>query len=166
MQTARVYEFQPADLIVDNVYLGPEGTTFNEEWLRSHGIGRVLTIAAFSDHLHRFEGIEYETIDVDDDPSESLRPHWERAFEFIDGAKASNTNILLHCVSGISRSGATMVAYVMKTRNLSFEAALALVRLKRPVVSPNGGFQRQLREYDVELQQMRTETVGQRHMYR
>jgi protein-tyrosine phosphatase len=61
-----------------------------------------------------------------------------------------STGVLVHCVSGISRSGATVVAYVMATRNCSVDDALATVRAKRPVVSPNSGFKAQLHAFDAE----------------
>jgi hypothetical protein len=32
----------------------------------------------------------------------------------------------VHCVSGISRSGACVIAYAMKTRRLSYDQALEL----------------------------------------
>ena len=176
------------------------------------------------------------SIDVDDDPTESLRPHWDCAFEFIQQGKRAqgcphtvckhmarpravvshlacrllrrpllhsrkctlllvftvvqvlsssvslqrcvtrtirgvqvsaltaarnvhchsichtdpSTGVLVHCVSGISRSGATVVAYVMATRNCSVDDALATVRAKRPVVSPNSGFKAQLHAFEAE----------------
>ena len=149
MAVARVYSFQPADHVADNIFLGPEGATIDEAWLRGNGIARVLTVAAHSDHLAKHASIEYMQIDVDDDPSESLRPHFEVAFAFMK--KDAATNVLVHCVSGISRSATVVTAYLMATRKLSFEAALALVRERRPVASPNSGFQKQLREYEAEL---------------
>ena len=151
MAVARVYRFEPADHVADNIFLGPEGATIDDAWLREKGITRVLTVAAHSDHLTKHASIEYMQIDVDDDPNESLRPHFEAAFAFMREDAA--TNVLVHCVSGISRSATVVTAYLMATRKLPFEAALALVRERRPVASPNSGFQRQLREYAAELLQ-------------
>ena len=149
MAVARVYRFEPADHVADNIFLGPEGATIDDAWLREKGITRVLTVAAHSDHLTKHASIEYMQIDVDDDPNELLRPHFEAAFAFMREDAA--TNVLVHCVSGISRSATVVTAYLMATRKLPSEAALALVRERRPVVSPNSGFQRQLREYAAEL---------------
>lgn len=149
MSIARQIRFEPADEILDGVFLGPEGSTVELAWLQERGIDRVLTVAAHCDHLPRFDGIEYMRIDVDDDPTESLRPHFEQAFEFV--RMRTGSNALVHCVSGISRSGATVIALAMAELRLGYEEALALVRARRPVVSPNSGFQRQLREFEAEL---------------
>jgi hypothetical protein len=149
MAVARTYTFAPADHILDNIFLGPEGATLDEAWLRDHNIDRVLTVAAHSDHLAKHASISYKQIDVDDDPSEALRPFFAEASDFI--AMRTDTNVLVHCVSGISRSATVVTAYVMRTRNLRYEEALALVRSKRSVANPNSGFQAQLRAYEEEL---------------
>mmetsp|Transcript_21169 Transcript_21169/g.25634 ORF Transcript_21169/g.25634 Transcript_21169/m.25634 type:complete len:201 (-) Transcript_21169:630-1232(-) len=146
---ARRYVFEHADHIVDNIFLGPEGTTIGEKWLRDHNIRKVLTVAAHMERMTKFKGIEYKQFNVDDDPSESLRPLFQIAFDFIQ--KDPKSNVLVHCVSGISRSGTIVIAYCMKTLSLDYEEALKFVRKKRKIVSPNSGFQRQLREYEKEL---------------
>jgi protein-tyrosine phosphatase len=66
---------------------------------------------------------------------------------FIDKER-KRTSVLLHCVAGISRSGTVMVAYVMASEGLSFEAALSRVQARRPVVQPNAGFVQQLQEFE------------------
>ena len=48
MAVARVYRFEPADHVADNIFLGPEGATIDDAWLREKGITRVLTVAAHS----------------------------------------------------------------------------------------------------------------------
>jgi len=42
-------------------------------------------------------------------------------------------------------------AYVMVTRNLDADAALATVRERRPFVQPNAAFMRRLRALETEL---------------
>ena len=53
--------------------------------------------------------------------------------------------VLVHCTQGISRSGAVVIAYVMRSLGLDYEAALSRVRARRAVVAPNPGFTDQLR---------------------
>ena len=57
--------------------------------------------------------IEYLYLEIDDSPMEDLFKHLPSVVEFIE--KKKDTNVLVHCVSGISRSGACVIAYVMKT---------------------------------------------------
>jgi protein-tyrosine phosphatase len=58
--------------------------------------------------------------------------------------------LLVHCASGISRSAAVIVAWLLCRRHrrhddaVSLDAALAAVRYQRPLVRPNMGFLCQL----------------------
>ncbi|KAF2686146.1 phosphatases II [Lentithecium fluviatile CBS 122367] len=53
--------------------------------------------------------------------------------------------VLVHCLQGISRSGAIIVAYLMRSKALDYEAALALAQRSRAIITPNSGFVDQLR---------------------
>ena len=50
----------------------------------------------------------------------------------------------MHCISGISRSGAMVIAYLIKEKGMNYDEALEYVREKRKCVHPNSGFKRQL----------------------
>ena len=52
---------------------------------------------------------------------------------------------------GISRSATIVCAYLIATMRMTPDEALAAVREKREVVSPNIGFLRQLEEYYIRL---------------
>ena len=118
--TVRKLVFEPADHIIDNIFLGPEKSAINLQWLRDNSIDRIIIVAAFCDaHFKAEDGIEYLHIDVDDSPLESLRPHFDSTKEFI--TKKKETNVLVHCISGISRSGAVVIAYMMRTQGLTFQ---------------------------------------------
>jgi predicted protein tyrosine phosphatase len=87
---------------------------------------------------------------VHDEPSSTstLFNQLDAACDFIDAARKeeSNTRILIHCKAGVSRS-ATLVLYYLLTRanmNLNLAQALEVVRVARPIVSPNHGFMRAL----------------------
>lgn len=52
--------------------------------------------------------------------------------------------VYVHCQSGISRSPAIVMAYLMVVHEQSFQEALATLRDVRPQVDPNEAFKRQL----------------------
>lgn len=56
--------------------------------------------------------------------------------------------ILIHCLQGISRSGAVLIAYLMRRLALSYTTARDMARVYRPVVTPNDGFAAQLELWD------------------
>ncbi|PVH92233.1 phosphatases II [Periconia macrospinosa] len=55
------------------------------------------------------------------------------------------TRVLIHCIQGISRSGAVLVAYLMRSQQLSYESALKIAQNARTIVAPNSGFADQIR---------------------
>ena len=59
------------------------------------------------------------------------------------------SRILVHCTMGVSRSSTIVCAYLMKSRGISVQAALDMVKEKRQGVRPNPGFIKQLGEWEV-----------------
>lgn len=72
-----------------------------------------MTAAAYVERRFTKGEVEYMVLEIDDSPMEDIRVHFERVIAFIQ--KNRETNVLVHCISGISRSGACVIAYVMKT---------------------------------------------------
>ena len=71
----------------------------------------------------------------------ALRKH--KATEFMDSAVQLPNSLLVHCQMGKSRSGITVVVYLMLRERLTFRDALVQTVAARHVVSPNAGFCRQ-----------------------
>ncbi|ORY17014.1 protein-tyrosine phosphatase-like protein [Clohesyomyces aquaticus] len=53
--------------------------------------------------------------------------------------------VLIHCLQGISRSGAVVTAFLMRRLSLDYDAALEMARRDRDLITPNMGFVEQLR---------------------
>jgi len=68
--------------------------------------------------------------------------------EAVDKAPTCSPKVLVHCVQGQSRSGAIIVAYLMRTLSLSYDAALEMSRTYNPNICPNSGFADQLRLWE------------------
>lgn len=65
-----------------------------------------------------------------------------------DDARRNDSSVLIHCLAGVSRSVTLTLAYLMKHLNISFDEAFALVRLRKPDISPNFHFLRQLQLFE------------------
>lgn len=69
-----------------------------------------------------------------------------------EGGGARRTGaVLVHCEAGISRSAATVIAYLVRYRDFTLEEAFALVKARRSIVSPNHGFVQQLLSFETRL---------------
>ncbi|KAL4981099.1 hypothetical protein BDW66DRAFT_3423 [Aspergillus desertorum] len=110
--------------------------------------------------------------ELDDDPTEDLIGCLNSMLNWIHDAlvrphpyavrsppiRTLNTHtggrVLVHSERGISRSGAVVVAYLTRALVLPYRTALSIAQLSRRQISPNIGFEWQLRvwegcEYDV-----------------
>ena len=63
-------------------------------------------------------------------------------------AEVGQSNVLVHCRWGKSRSPALVLAYLLKYRGMTLNDALAYVQSKREISQPNSGFMRQLKAYE------------------
>lgn len=78
-------------------------------------------------------------------------------FSFMRKAiKEENGIVYVHCHAGVSRSSTLVLAYLMQEEDIPLQQALSLLRLKRPIVCPNPGFMRQLKEFEQVLSQVKS----------
>jgi dual specificity phosphatase 12 len=79
-----------------------------------HQIGAILSVARGGLVSHQKQDIpHYLYIPADDHESFDLQKSFEDAYKFIDMAR-KKTNILIHCMAGISRSATITAAYLIK----------------------------------------------------
>ncbi|XP_072034982.1 LOW QUALITY PROTEIN: uncharacterized protein [Amphiura filiformis] len=132
--------------ILDFLYLGSEWNAGNLGELEYNGIGYILNVTKEIDNF--FPGrFNYHNIRLYDVETSDLLKHWEDTHRFISKAKEAGSKALVHCKMGISRSAATVIAFLMKENRWTLEEALKFVKDKRKVINPNRGFRRQLEEY-------------------
>ncbi|KAJ3411536.1 phosphatase, partial [Chytridiales sp. JEL 0842] len=118
----------------------------NIDNLKSIGVTHIVSLGYDFKPTHVSHGIHYHMISIDDDVDANLLQYIPSALEFMDEAiTTQNGTVLVHCVAGISRSATIVVAYLMKSNNMSFEESMEFVKSKKPNVEPNEGFVTQLR---------------------
>lgn len=75
------------------------------------------------------------------------KPLIEIGYHFINNSISSGTNILVHCMAGISRSVSLVAYYLMKKYHISFNDAMTIIKNKRMIANPNNSFKIQLQKY-------------------
>ena len=71
-----------------------------------------------------------------DGPNPGNREAMADAVKTVGQLRDGGTQVMVHCVSGISRSPAVVVGYLMHTYGLDYDGALSLVRKSRPIANP------------------------------
>lgn len=94
---------------------------------------------------------------VSDDGIDSLRPHMNRAVEFIEQARLEGGKVLVHCRVGVSRSATVCIGYVMAHCDLSMIESFLLVRSRRMNVltQPTLLFVWELRGFEAHLTKLK-----------
>lgn len=72
----------------------------------------------------------YLYIPADDHQDFNLMPFFDQTFTFIEATR-KKTNVLVHCMAGISRSSTIVIAYLLKKYGYSLEKTLTLAKRKR-----------------------------------
>ena len=131
--------------ITDNVWLGNYESSIHIDNLKKEGIKKILTIMDYKPPIYKEEdNIKQKVISVTDTPIENIIRYFGECINFIDGEE----KILVHCMSGASRSASFVIAYLMWKEKKSFKDILDFVSNKRSSVFPNDGFKDQLKLFE------------------
>jgi len=143
------------DEIVRFVYLGNWRAAQNRQGLARHGIRVVINLAQSSeitprplpaDEAAELNPIAYHDFPIADDGSANIRQHFAATARLLDTAVEQQRPTLVHCVHGQSRSPTIVLAWLMRHTERSLVDVYTLVKSRRPLIDPNSGFRRQLRD--------------------
>ncbi|KAL7416113.1 hypothetical protein BDY24DRAFT_368944 [Mrakia frigida] len=130
--------------VLPGLWIGDIQAATDGETLKLHGITRVVSVLRGS--VPTTEGIDSQTIPVDDIPSADLLAHLPAAVDYIRQALSDDVEggVLVHCQAGMSRSATVVAAYLMSEHELSVEDALTTIRRARRCIQPSDAFLAQL----------------------
>ena len=129
------------------LYLGSYQNACNLQDLKDLKIYYILNCAAECENKN-FPDINYYQAQISDLPGFNITMFFKKTNNFINQAKLSGKNILIHCQLGISRSTTCLIAYMIKHLGYTTVSAMQLIKSKRPHIMPNFGFLQQLKNYE------------------
>ena len=134
------------------LYLGNLKSAEDVHNLHKMNIKAVLTVIANTNLKYKtFDVFDHKIIPAEDEEEFDISIFFKEVIEFLEKS-LEKTNVLTHCFAGISRSSSIVIAYIMKSKKMTYEKALREVRAKRSIVHPNLGFGKQLIAFEKEIQ--------------
>ncbi|KAJ7121461.1 dual specificity phosphatase [Mycena epipterygia] len=127
------------------LYLGSMAAMLEPDLLRAHHITHIVQVLEMPWDT---DGFAFYRIEMEDSPSAALRPHLGPACDYIRTALDNGESVLVNCHQGVSRSASIVIAYLIRDRAMSYDAAYELVKSQRACVRPNPGFVATLREWE------------------
>ncbi|CAB1312621.1 unnamed protein product [Coregonus sp. 'balchen'] len=103
-------------------------------------------------HFYRDMSVDYYGVEAEDATEFVLSPLFYPMAHYIRAALAKGGRVFVHCLIGVSRSAALVLAFLMIVEGLTLQEAVAAVRPQRNIC-PNTGFLLQL---DLSLAKERT----------
>ncbi|XP_044260915.1 dual specificity protein phosphatase 19 [Tribolium madens] len=125
--------------ITDFIYLGSQDCC-DSEILRNYCIENVLSVG-----IEVKCGKNCKFVECLDLPETDLEEVLAQSVDFIENAVQRQSNILVHCNAGVSRSASIVIGYLILVRGYNFLDAYNIVKNARSCVRPNDGFVTQLR---------------------
>ena len=139
------------------IHLGNWEVVKNADYLQKNEIKFILS--AIPEFLADFKYLKnkdiiQKVINAKDEGNWNMLSQLDEAADFINQSR-SKGNVLVHCAAGISRSTTCLIAYYIKYKEMTMEAALSKIKTRRSIVCPNVGFQKQLKMYERKLIEQR-----------
>lgn len=129
--------------IIDHIYLGSQDCC-ELDVLAAENITAVLSIGI--EPSSKFSNIIYKFVPCLDLPETDIRDVLVMdCIPFIESCVECNSNVLVHCNAGVSRSAAVVIGYLVLVENYTYDDAYTAVKIARSCIRPNKGFEQQLK---------------------
>ncbi|KAJ8554565.1 hypothetical protein K7X08_025243 [Anisodus acutangulus] len=134
----------PSEILPEFLYLGSYDNASRAELLKTQGISRVLNTVPACQNLYK-NSFTYHCLQDGQDL------HFDDAIQFLEQCEKDRARVLVHCMSGKSRSPAIVIAYLMKSKGWKLAPSYQWVKDRRPSVDLNQVVYQQLQEYEQKI---------------
>ena len=146
-QEISVGTFMEMSQITPEVYLtGLFG--LNKENFEQYKINNVINVSCEVPAVD-IRGISFTRVFIDDLEGQDMSPYFEQIADNIARTAQRGGHTVVHCMAGVSRSTAAVLAYLIKYKNMTLKDAFNLVHSKRQCIKPRVEFMEQLMKYEL-----------------
>jgi len=134
----------PSEILKEFLFLGSYDNASRSELLKTIGVSHILNTVPLCQNLYR-NSFTYHCLQED----KTLQ--FDDANQFLEQCEREKARVLVHCMSGKSRSAAFVIAFLMKSRGWRLAQSFQWVKERRPQVQLSDAAQQQLIEYENKL---------------
>lgn len=138
------YFFKDPIHIIDNIYLGSAYNAASYYTLKEDYKIKIIINATKEISNYYPDDFIYKNYDLADINEDSISKYLEDAYKII--TNNNNSNILVHCFMGASRSASLVSYYIMKKYDVSLNDAINFIVEKRKIVNINTTFAQELND--------------------
>ena len=142
--------------ITNNIILGGRDDASDLSLMNELGVTHILNVAQQLPNYHE-PNFCYLKIPLIDTTEANITNCLALSSNFIKRVEDMNGRVLVHCISGVSRSTSVLIMHLMNRYKMTLCDAYEYIRSCRPFISPNDGFKLQLA--NLELQQCGASSV-------
>ncbi|XP_050535607.1 dual specificity protein phosphatase 22 isoform X2 [Daktulosphaira vitifoliae] len=135
------------NMIIPGLYIGSLRDSKDINQLEKNKITHILSI--IENPRKYYHNKNYMFVKAYDSPEQNLIQYFTICNNFIHKARLKDQNVLIHCLAGMSRSVTIVASYIMSVTNIKLKHAIRLLKLCRPIASPNEGFNKQLQYFEL-----------------
>lgn len=150
VQRARTISLQLRQIskILPHIYLSGDVPAKNAKLMKDLEITHVLVAASELKPYHPEHFTYKHLVELDDRQDAMLLPFFDECVSFIKEGIRYGGNILIHCMAGMNRSVAILMAYMISQLRLPHQQALQMIQRKRPLANPHEQYLSQIKMYE------------------
>ncbi|OWM75422.1 hypothetical protein CDL15_Pgr021586 [Punica granatum] len=133
-----------SEILPDFLYLGSFDNASRTQLLKAQGISRVLNTVPGCQTLCN-NSIVYHCL------QEGKSLPFDDANQFLEQCERDKARVLVHCMSGKSRSPAIVIGFLMKSRRWRLTQGYQWVKDRKPSVDFTEAVHQQLQEYELQI---------------
>jgi len=132
--------------VIPGLFVGNLADSKDLVQLEQHHISHIVSV--YDNARRIFKDRQYLLLVASDTPGQNMTQFIPQVNDFVHSARLARSNVLIHCLAGMSRSVFLTASYLVAATTLTAGDSLRVVRSVRSVASPNPGFLRQLAEWE------------------
>ena len=144
-----------SEIISDKLFLGSYDDALDVDFLTRNEIQTIICVAR--ELIVKSGNIKIYHFPIDEYPNSNIHEYFDPIADLIKTTK----NVFVHCLAGINRSPAIVIAFLVKHQNMSPDEAFLYIKQIRDEIDIDPDFMVRLKKYHSRIVLQRKQEVHQ-----